>query len=1028
MSEIEVIPGAYDDCGCLAGEYLDITTNTCAQCPAGWTSAKYSVGYPSCIFSCPDDKTRDPSLKHWLRFENSAMLNYDAVTGGALGTIGGNPGNSEPSTNFLGQSLHLSQTVIGQNIPGYFVVDFADIGLTSSSWTVSLFVEFLGEISGFTSDGTSQFRSSSTELAYFFGLGGIEITYYDNAVKAEIYKYFTRSGVDSKISQALSDFQCTTGVNPTCEPAHIALTFDCVDDDNNNHCDSGYSSSTDDFTKSKLTFYIDGVQKLQWGVNVDEWYSDTTPQDDVEEISRRLHLGINRDYYFVNYYYSSKAKYDDLRIYDRVLPATEIQALANQYDPAASSPGTELLPCEPAPDSGGGGDTDSSVCPGASYTDFGSDRFFYEHAGGSPTRLIGADSDWGADTCLTKSGCTVNNIKFTTSSCGDFSGHKAIGCDTGFHPGHVFDGTDADGNWGWHFYSSGLYDMTFIDPPDFNEDVPDGDWGLIEWPDEKIITTMQFQTYIGGTDSQDVSYQQNGPLNVLSYAWVDDKWILISNATDIEYPGTDNYKSSTITFSEIYTRKFLFLVTKIFGDRITLSEIYIYGHTATCTDHRIVCSDGFLAPAGSTSTDDCPASGGGGGLPSTPDHSCAINTAALAGRNVSTFKVRSAAGAASNASFAYFALENDAGGVVYQQGKLAAAAPFIEPSASDGVTAQSIAGTNDKYFQFEYNDAQDVAGQGQAEYTLTVEQDTEFDILIVGGGGAAGFGIGGGGGAGGVVYVESFVLTGGRDYKVRVGNGGKNSDSITRDTVSTPGESGSSSGIYDSTGTTAVEYTGHGATFALKGYGGGGGGGYNEGVQDPWNDIQPRSGGSSGGIGPTNPDDADLSGGITAEQGNTLWNGTSFDRGGYLGGAQSKAQYAAAGGGGAGGEGHSALDSDNAGDGGPGIVNDITGTLQGYAAGGGGSTDSATATNRGYGGSVSIGGVITILGGNGLAYTSSSHQSVAGGDGPAHTGSGGGGGGWDYVPQLPGDGGSGVVIVRYRFPAAGGGGADSGGP
>ena len=53
--------------------------------------------------------------------------------------------------------------------------------------------------------------------------------------------------------------------------------------------------------------------------------------------------------------------------------------------------------------------------------------------------------------------------------------------------------------------------------------------------------------------------------------------------------------------------------------------------------------------------------GGGGGLPATPDHSCAINTDALAGRNVSTFKVRSAAGAASNASFAYFALKDAEG-------------------------------------------------------------------------------------------------------------------------------------------------------------------------------------------------------------------------------------------------------------------------------------------------------------------------------------------------------------------------------
>ena len=170
---------------------------------------------------------------------------------------------------------------------------------------------------------------------------------------------------------------------------------------------------------------------------------------------------------------------------------------------------------------------------------------------------------------------------------------------------------------------------------------------------------MQFETF------NDPGYVSTGPLEVLSYGWVDDKWILISNATDITYPNTDsNYKSSQIIFAKIYTTKLLFLVTKFSGGRMTLSAIDIFGHTATCTDHRIVCPGGTLAPAGSTSTDDCPA--GGGGLPATPDHSCAINTAALAGRNVSTFKVRSAAGAASNASFAYFALENAEGGVLHK--------------------------------------------------------------------------------------------------------------------------------------------------------------------------------------------------------------------------------------------------------------------------------------------------------------------------------------------------------------------------
>ena len=281
----------------------------------------------------------DASLAHWLRFEDPAALNFDSITGTAVGTIAGTAGNSELSTNFLGQSLHLSQKVTGANIPAYFVLDFADIGLTSSSWTVSIFVEFLGQITGFTSDGTFQFRSSSlSELAFFFGLGGLEIMYFNDKTKTEMYNTLEMSDSGKRDTADLSSFiSCTATTSPTCDPAHITLTFDCVDSNGDDQCDPGVYGSTEDLSKSKLTLYIDGVQSQQYGVDVAKWY-DNTDSDGL--IARKLHLGIGRDYYLTDTYFSSKAKYDDLRIYSRVLTQPEIALLAAQ-----TSSADEISPC-----------------------------------------------------------------------------------------------------------------------------------------------------------------------------------------------------------------------------------------------------------------------------------------------------------------------------------------------------------------------------------------------------------------------------------------------------------------------------------------------------------------------------------------------------------------------------------------------------------------------------------------------------------------------------------------------------------
>jgi hypothetical protein len=232
------------------------------------------------------------------------------------------------------------------------------------------------------------------------------------------------------------------------------------------------------------------------------------------------------------------------------------------------------------------------------------------------------------------------------------------------------------------------------------------------------------------------------------------------------------------------------------------------------------------------------------------------------------------------------------------------------------------------------------------------------DILIVAGGGGGGGYVGGGGGAGGVNYLPSQSLTAGV-YTITVGAGGTS-------VGSTAGTNGGNS-----------QLSGPAGTFAT--FGGGGGARYN---------VLPASSGGSGGGGA-----ASLSGG----------DGTGGQ--GYAGGAGYGAAgnpvYGAGGGGGAAAAGENGgnrpASSTVGGAGGAGNAYAITGSTQYYGGGGGGGSD----VTYGY----ALGGI----GGGGNGGTTDAHGALAT-PGTANTGGGGGGSGGT---EATGQGGSGVIIVRY---------------
>ena len=276
--------------------------------------------------------------------------------------------------------------------------------------------------------------------------------------------------------------------------------------------------------------------------------------------------------------------------------------------------------------------------------------------------------------------------------------------------------------------------------------------------------------------------------------------------------------------------------------------------------------------------------------------------------------------------------------------------------------------------------------------TINFPDETECDILIVGGGGAGGNNAGGGGGAGGLVYGTGIKLLG--SYNINVGGGGLGH-------MATQGNGRDSSINIGGVSIIAV-----------------GGGGGIDGASNGHN------GGSGGGGASNSVDNIDRNGGLSTQKSYTgthnssSYTFTGFGNNGGRGRNNESGGWgrAGGGGGGAGSTGNTSGDYttdnnqatriDHGGDGGIGRQYNITGTNTFYAGGGGGGIHN----NNNFGGSPGSGG--SGIGGKGGAVRAN------GGNGLSHTGSGGGasGGGLYMGTNINpgGNGGSGIVIIRYR--------------
>ena len=323
--------------------------------------------------------------------------------------------------------------------------------------------------------------------------------------------------------------------------------------------------------------------------------------------------------------------------------------------------------------------------------------------------------------------------------------------------------------------------------------------------------------------------------------------------------------------------------------------------------------------------------------------------------------------------------------------------PILEPTSNPPVAKITI-NSEYKYMSFTYY----TGATNRTLYYITFNEITECDILIVGGGGAGGNAVGGGGGAGGVVYTVNQKLNG--TYSIWVGNGGLGLTMTTNVASRGIEQNGADSFIRNADNTADISLNMGGTSQYLRGFGGGTGGVNHASLNNGVN-------GGSGGGSSEHLNAAKIAG--TSIQPNTYWDGASYIKGGNAGNTNQTINefFIAGGGGGLGGVSDSYVDGKS------GLSINITGTSQSYAGGGGGgqyitTADSglaSLATSRGIGGS-SIGGNGRIFKEINNTYLRDPTNGING------TGSGGGGGTWNNIPQLEaGSGGSGIVIIRYKY-------------
>jgi hypothetical protein len=315
------------------------------------------------------------------------------------------------------------------------------------------------------------------------------------------------------------------------------------------------------------------------------------------------------------------------------------------------------------------------------------------------------------------------------------------------------------------------------------------------------------------------------------------------------------------------------------------------------------------------------------------------------------------------------------------------------PTATIATTLES---TIDKYMIFTYTT--DNTGTGQNQYSITLPENYSCDILMVGGGGGGGGDIGGGGGGGAVLYGSNMIIPAG-SYNIKVGAGGSGTGQNGYSTEGFGsiclGGGGAKNKPWESSGA-------GGANNGNMGGSGGGGKSYN---------IDGGPAGAGGAVG--------VSTKSTLLASATLYNGNVGGAGSQLNNGDTIQSGGGGGAGTVGSSGKSLINPSGTAAGGDGIlinVLNIPATNVYWAGGGGGAGYfAASAGNGGLGGGGA--GTKTFFTTSTGTPGASGYSAASGMNAGTSTGSGGGGGagqGTANYPSNGGNGGSGIIVIRYR--------------
>jgi hypothetical protein len=341
-----------------------------------------------------------------------------------------------------------------------------------------------------------------------------------------------------------------------------------------------------------------------------------------------------------------------------------------------------------------------------------------------------------------------------------------------------------------------------------------------------------------------------------------------------------------------------------------------------------------------------------------------------------------------------------------------------------------------------------------ATNTCKTPAPTSVDYLVVAGGGGGGMDMGGGGGGGGVREGLNYSISANQIYGITVGAGGSGAPAAGTNgqpaghQYTVPARNGQDSAFASIVavgggygGSSANTYAPGSSGFA--GGSGGGASGYNNNYNTAWIWCATEGGtcsftgvhnvkycygsycayryGINTSIGCNNAEFGDPRRGKVKScyyfqiNNRNAFGGAGTSGQGNIGGNQGD-QYYSGGGGGAGGAGASGNGQAN---GGVGYQSSITGSNFYWGGGGGGAGHSITGGNGGAGGGGG-GAVGATSGGAGLnngqaggGGAINSWANAPGGNAGANTGGGGGGGSHYNANNKGGDGGSGIVVIRY---------------